>query len=117
MSTQLIATAHIHASLNNTIITITNPLNKVIACGSCGTSGFKGMKRSSAYAAQITAEMIGVKAHEIGVRSLNIKIKGFGKGREASIKGLRAAGLLITTLQDVTPIPHNGCRPSKLRRI
>lgn len=109
--------AHINATLNNTIVTITDQKGNTISWASGGSAGFQGAKRASSYAAQRAAEVAGVKAYQKGIRAIDVKIHGFGQGRESSIRGLRSIGLLVTTLQDITSIPHNGCRPSKKRRL
>ena len=109
--------AHIQASFNNTIITLTDPQGNVISWGSSGTAGFKGSRKGTAYAAQRAAEAAAKKGMEHGLRQIDVYVKGPGSGREAAIRSLQAAGLNITSIRDVTPIPHNGCRPPKRRRI
>jgi len=109
--------AYIHSSFNNTIVTITDPLGNTIAWDSGGTAGFKGSRRSTAFAAQQAAERVGQKAVELGFTSVNPFLKGIGKGRYTAAKGLRAAGLDIQSIVDNTPLAHNGCRPRKKRRI
>ena len=109
--------AHIHSTFNNTIVTITDPAGKVVCWGSGGAAGFKGSRKSTPYAAQLSADAAGRKAVENGMRQLDVYVKGPGAGRESAIRGLQAAGLGITSITDVTPIPHNGCRPPKRRRV
>lgn len=109
--------AHILSTFNNTIVTITDPQGAVICWSSAGQSGFKGSRKSTPYAAQVTAENAARKAMENGMRSVEVFVKGPGAGREAAIRSLQAAGLQITAITDVTPIPHNGCRPPKRRRV
>ncbi|MGH7866080.1 MAG: 30S ribosomal protein S11 [Candidatus Dormibacteraceae bacterium] len=108
---------HIHSTFNNTIVSITDNDGNVVAWGSAGGSGFKGSRKSTPYAAQTTAENAGKKAMEHGMRSLEVFVKGPGAGREAAVRALQAAGLEVTAIIDVTPIPHNGCRPPKRRRV
>jgi small subunit ribosomal protein S11 len=109
--------AHIQATFNNTIITITDPHGNTIAWASAGTSGFKGSRKSTPYAAQLAAQQAARSAQDNGMRELEIFVKGPGPGREAAIRSLQAAGLIIKAITDVTPIPHNGCRPPKRRRV
>ena len=109
--------AHIQATFNNTIITITDPQGNTIAWSSSGSQGFKGSRKSTPFAAQIAAEDCGKKAMEHGVRTLDVLVKGPGSGREAALRALRAVGFRIQMIRDVTPIPHNGCRPPKRRRV
>ena len=109
--------AHIHASFNNTIITITDRQGNALAWASAGGSGFKGSRKSTPFAAQVAAERAGVAAQECGVKNLEVRISGPGPGRESSVRALNACGFRITSIQDVTPIPHNGCRPPKRRRV
>jgi small subunit ribosomal protein S11 len=109
--------AYIQSTFNNTIITLTDPQGNVIAWGSSGTAGFKGSRKGTAYAAQRAAEAAAKKGMEHGLRQVDVYVKGPGSGREAAIRSLQAAGLNITSIKDVTPIPHNGCRPPKRRRI
>ncbi len=108
---------HVHASFNNTIVTITDPHGSVISWASAGNLGFKGSKKSTPFAAQMAAESAARKAMEHGMKSTEVMVKGPGAGREAAIRSLQAAGLEITMIKDVTPIPHNGCRPPKRRRV
>ena len=109
--------AHIQASFNNTIITITDNAGNTIIWASAGTAGFKGSKKSTPFAATIAAEQIGREAVGMGVRRVNVLVQGPGSGRESAIQALAAAGLHIKSIQDVTPLPHNGCRPPKKRRV
>ncbi len=109
--------AHIQATFNNTIVTLTDPNGNVLSWGSAGAQGFKGSRKSTPYAAQVTAESAARKAMEHGLRQIDVYIKGPGSGREAAIRSLQAAGLNVTSITDVTPIPHNGCRPPKRRRV
>ncbi len=109
--------AHIQATFNNTIITITDPQGNTIAWSSSGSQGFKGSRKSTPFAAQIAAEDCGKKAMEHGVRTLDVLVKGPGSGREAALRALQAVGFRIQMIRDVTPIPHNGCRPPKRRRV
>ncbi|MCH6562827.1 MAG: 30S ribosomal protein S11 [Deltaproteobacteria bacterium] len=108
--------AHIHATFNNTVITITDVAGNTIASSSAGAVGFKGSRKSTPFAAQIGAEKAASKAMDHGVRQLGVVVKGPGAGRESALRSLQAAGLRITYIRDVTPIPHNGCRPPKRRR-
>ena len=110
-------TAHIKASFNNTIVTITDPAGSVVAWASAGASGWKGSRKSTPYAAQVTAENAARKALDIGMKTIEVYVKGPGAGREAAIRALQAAGLEVTSITDVTPIPHNGCRAPKRRRV
>src|SRR5579884_30938 len=109
--------AHIQATFNNTIVTLTDPNGNVISWGSAGGQGFKGSRKSTPYAAQVTAETAARKAMDHGLRQIDVFVKGPGSGREAAIRSLQAAGLTVTSITDVTPIPHNGCRPPKRRRV
>ena len=109
--------AHILATFNNTIVTLTDTTGAVLAWGSAGAQGFKGSRKSTPFAAQITAETAAKKAMEHGLKSIEIFVKGPGAGREAAIRSLQAAGLDVSAITDVTPIPHNGCRPPKRRRV
>lgn len=109
--------AHVQATFNNTIVSITDPSGNVIAWASAGTVGFKGSRKSTPFAAQLTAETAAQKAMEFGMREVKVYVKGPGAGRESAIRALRAAGLEISLIKDVTPIPHNGCRPRKRRRV
>ncbi|MGE4597366.1 MAG: 30S ribosomal protein S11 [Methylophilaceae bacterium] len=109
--------AHIHASFNNTIITITDRQGNALSWATSGGSGFKGSRKSTPFAAQVAAEAAGKAAQEFGVKNIEVRIKGPGPGRESSVRALNSVGLKITSIQDVTPVPHNGCRPPKKRRI
>ena len=109
--------AHIHASFNNTIITITDRQGNALSWATSGGAGFKGSRKSTPFAAQVAAEKAGMLAQEYGVRNVEVKVKGPGPGRESAVRALNACGLKITSIADVTPIPHNGCRPPKRRRI
>jgi small subunit ribosomal protein S11 len=109
--------AHVHASFNNTIITITDRQGNALSWATSGSSGFKGSRKSTPFAAQVAAETAGRAAQECGVKNLEVRIKGPGPGRESAVRALKASGFKITSIADVTPIPHNGCRPPKRRRI
>ena len=109
--------AHVHASFNNTIITITDRQGNALSWATSGGAGFKGSRKSTPFAAQVAAEAAGKAAQEFGVQNIEVRIKGPGPGRESSVRALNAVGLKITSIQDVTPVPHNGCRPPKKRRI
>jgi len=109
--------AHIHASFNNTIVTITDRQGNTLAWATSGASGFKGSRKSTPFAAQVAADSAGKAAQECGVKNLEVRIKGPGPGRESAVRALNALGLKITLISDVTPIPHNGCRPPKRRRV
>ena len=109
--------AHIQATFNNTLITISDLQGQTLCWSSAGAIGFKGSRKSTPYAAQRTAETVADKAKKLGMKELEIRIKGPGSGRESAIRGLQAAGLTIRAIEDVTPIPHNGCRPRKNRRV
>ena len=109
--------AHVNASFNNTIVTITDAQGNTIAWSSAGTMGFKGSRKSTPYAAQVAGEDVARKAQEHGVRTLEVEVAGPGSGRESALRALQAAGFTITSIRDVTPIPHNGCRPRKRRRV
>lgn len=111
------AIAHINATFNNTLISITDLQGNSVAWGSAGSTGFKGSRKSTPFAAQIAAEAVGRKAKEHGVRTLTVRVKGPGSGRESALRALLAVGLAVTTIRDITPIPHNGCRPPKRRRV
>lgn len=109
--------AHIHASFNNTIITITDRQGNALSWATAGGAGFKGSRKSTPFAAQVAAETAGRAAQDCGIKNLEVQIRGPGPGRESSVRALNALGIKITEIQDVTPIPHNGCRPPKRRRI
>lgn len=109
--------AHVHASFNNTIITITDRQGNALSWATSGGAGFKGSRKSTPFAAQVAAEAAGKAALEFGVKNLEVRIKGPGPGRESAVRALNALGMKITSITDITPIPHNGCRPPKRRRI
>lgn len=109
--------AHIHASFNNTIITITDRQGNALAWATSGGSGFRGSRKSTPFAAQIAADRVGNKAKEFGLKNLDVNVNGPGPGRESAVRALNNAGFKITSISDVTPIPHNGCRPPKKRRV
>ena len=111
------AVAHVNATFNNTIITISDAQGNAIATSSSGAHGFKGSRKSTPYAAQVAAEHVGRLAQEHGVKVLEVEVKGPGAGRESALRALQIAGFIITSIKDVTPIPHNGCRPPKRRRV
>ena len=109
--------AHVAASFNNTIITISDGQGNTVSWSSAGSLGFKGSRKSTPYAAQVAAEDAGKKAVEHGMRTLEVEVSGPGSGRESALRALQAVGLQVTSIRDVTPIPHNGCRPPKRRRV
>jgi len=109
--------AHIHSTFNNTIVTITDPVGNVVAWSSAGSVGFKGSRKGTPFAAQLAAENAAKKAMEFGVRSVQVYVKGPGAGRESALRSLQAVGFSVTVIKDATPIPHNGCRPPKRRRV
>ena len=109
--------AYIQSTFNNTLITLTDPQGNAVAWSSAGTSGFKGSRKSTPYAAQMAAQQAARKAIDQGMRQVDVFVKGPGSGREAAIRALQSAGLAVLSIRDVTPIPHNGCRPPKRRRI
>ena len=109
--------AHVHASFNNTIITITDRQGNALSWATSGGAGFKGSRKSTPFAAQVAAESAGRAAQECGVKNLEVRIKGPGPGRESAVRALNALGMKISSITDVTPVPHNGCRPPKRRRI
>jgi small subunit ribosomal protein S11 len=109
--------AHIHSTFNNTIITITDPVGNVVAWSSAGSVGFKGSRKGTPFAAQLAAENAAKKAMDYGLRSVQVYVKGPGAGRESALRSLQAAGFAVSVIKDVTPIPHNGCRPPKRRRV
>ena len=109
--------AHIKSTFNNTIVTITDPTGAVISWASAGTVGFKGSRKSTPFAAQVAAETAGRAAQDQGIKTLDVRIKGPGPGRESSVRALASLGIRINSISDVTPVPHNGCRPQKRRRI
>lgn len=112
-----VGVAHVNASFNNTIVTITDQFGNAIAWSSAGANGFKGSRKSTPYAAQVAAEIAGRKARDHGMQTIEVKVKGPGSGRESALRALSAVGFNITSIRDVTPIPHNGCRPRKRRRV
>jgi len=112
-----VGVAHIQSTFNNTIITITDPSGNTLCWGTAGGAGFKGSRKSTPFAAQVAAEDCAKKAMEHGVRQLTVCVKGPGSGREAAVRAMQAAGIKVTMIRDVTPIPHNGCRPPKRRRV
>ncbi|GHT89333.1 30S ribosomal protein S11 [Betaproteobacteria bacterium] len=109
--------AHVHASFNNTIITITDRQGNALSWATSGGAGFKGSRKSTPFAAQVAAEAAGKVAQECGIKNLEVRIKGPGPGRESAVRALNALGIRISSITDITPIPHNGCRPPKKRRI
>lgn len=109
--------AHVHASFNNTIITITDRQGNALSWATSGGQGFKGSRKSTPFAAQVAAEVAGRVAQEQGIKNLEVRIKGPGPGRESAVRALNALGIKVTQIADVTPVPHNGCRPPKRRRI
>ena len=109
--------AHIHASFNNTIVTITDRQGNALSWFTAGAAGFKGSRKSTPFAAQVAAENAGKQALEYGVKNIEVRIKGPGPGRESTVRALNALGFKITSISDVTPMPHNGCRPPKKRRV
>ncbi len=109
--------AHIHASFNNTVITITDRQGNTLSWATSGSGGFKGSRKSTPFAAQVAAERAGKAAQEFGVKNLEVRIKGPGPGRESAVRALNAVGFKIASISDVTPVPHNGCRPPKRRRV
>ncbi len=109
--------AHVSASFNNTMVTITDVQGNVISWSTAGAMGFKGSRKSTPYAAQLAAEDAGKKAQEHGVKTLEVLVRGPGSGRESALRALQASGFTVTSIKDVTPIPHNGCRPPKRRRV
>ena len=115
--TVLDAVVHVHASFNNTIITITDRQGNTLAWATSGGCGFRGSRKSTPFAAQVAAEKAGNVAKDYGVKNLEVRVKGPGPGRESSIRALNALGFRVTHIEDVTPIPHNGCRPPKRRRV
>jgi len=113
-----VGVVHVQSTFNNTIVTITDPAGQVVAWGSCGTAGYKGTKKGSPFPAQLAAEAAARKAvDQYGMRRVEVQLKGPGGGRETAVRALQTAGLEVTVIKDVTPIPHNGCRPPKRRRV
>ena len=113
----VVGVAHVAATFNNTIISITDTQGNVVSWSSAGMMGFKGSRKSTPYAAQVAAEDAGKKAVDHGMRTLEVEVSGPGSGRESALRALQAVGLTVTSIRDVTPIPHNGCRPRKKRRV
>ena len=113
----VVGVAHVAATFNNTIITITDQTGTAVSWSSAGMMGFKGSRKSTPYAAQVAAEDAGKKAMEHGMRTLEVEVTGPGSGRESALRALQTVGLTVTSIRDVTPIPHNGCRPPKRRRV
>src|SRR5579864_2962041 len=113
----VVGVAHVAATFNNTIITITDTQGNAVSWSSAGSMGFKGSRKSTPYAAQVAAEDAGKKAVEHGMRTLEVEVSGPGSGRESALRALQTVGLTVTAIRDVTPIPHNGCRPPKRRRV
>jgi small subunit ribosomal protein S11 len=111
------AIAHVHASFNNTIVTITDRQGNTLSWATSGGCGFRGSRKSTPFAAQVAAEKAGTAAQEYGVKNLEVRVKGPGPGRESAVRSLNSAGFRVTNIEDVTPIPHNGCRPPKKRRV
>jgi small subunit ribosomal protein S11 len=111
------AIAHVHASFNNTIITITDRQGNALSWATAGGCGFRGSRKSTPFAAQVAAEKAGKAAQDYGVKNLDVRVQGPGPGRESAVRALNAVGFRIQTIEDVTPIPHNGCRPPKRRRV
>jgi small subunit ribosomal protein S11 len=109
--------AHVHASFNNTIVTITDRQGNTLSWATSGGCGFRGSRKSTPFAAQVAAEKAGVAAQEYGLKNVEVRVCGPGPGRESAVRALNAAGLKVTSIEDVTPIPHNGCRPPKKRRV
>ena len=109
--------AHVHASFNNTVVTITDRQGNTLSWATSGGCGFRGSRKSTPFAAQVAAEKAGTAAQEYGLRTVDVRVRGPGPGRESAVRALNAAGLKVTSIEDVTPIPHNGCRPPKKRRV
>jgi small subunit ribosomal protein S11 len=112
-----VGVAHVYASFNNTIVTISDPAGNALFWSSAGKKGFKGARKSTPFAAQVAAAEVAQAAYDSGMRSLSVEVKGPGAGRESALRALSSVGLRVTQLKDVTPIPHNGCRPPKKRRV
>ena len=109
--------AHVHATFNNTLVTITDPDGNALAWSSAGRTGFKGSRKGTPFAAQVAGQNVGGMARDLGVQSVDVLVKGPGGGRESAVRALQASGISIKSIKDVTPIPHNGCRPRKRRRV
>lgn len=114
---EAVGQAHIHATFNNIVISMTNSTGQVITWASAGKMGFKGSKKNTPYAAQVAAQDCASKAFELGLRKVEVFVKGPGSGRESAIRTIQSAGIEVTTIKDMTPLPHNGCRPPKKRRV
>jgi len=112
-----VGVAHVYATFNNTVVTITDPQGNVVSWSSAGCNGFKGSRKSTPFAAQVAGDAAARKAKEAGVRTVSVMVRGPGAGRESALRALHSAGINITLIKDVTPIPHNGCRPRKSRRV
>ena len=117
VNVEAIGQAHIHASFNNIIISLTNTQGQVITWASAGKMGFKGSKKNTPYAAQVAASDCAQKAYDLGLRKVDVFVKGPGSGRDAAIRAINGVGIEVTTIHDLTPLPHNGCRPPKRRRV
>jgi small subunit ribosomal protein S11 len=117
VNVEAIGQAHIHASFNNIIISLTNTQGQVITWASAGKMGFKGSKKNTPYAAQVAASDCAQKAYDLGLRKVDVYVKGPGSGRDAAIRAINGVGIEVTTIHDLTPLPHNGCRPPKRRRV
>ncbi len=117
VNVESVGQAHIKASFNNIIISMTNSVGQVISWGSAGKMGFKGSKKNTPYAAQVAAKDCAQKAYDLGLRKVEVFVKGPGAGRESAIRTIQSIGIEVTTIRDVTPLPHNGCRPPKRRRV
>ncbi len=112
-----VGVAHIYATFNNTIVTITDPVGNVVSWSSAGCNGFKGSRKSTPFAGQVTGEAAARKAKEVGMRTVNVFVKGPGSGRESALRAIHTSGITVTLIKDITSIPHNGCRPRKSRRV
>jgi len=113
----VVGIAHVYATFNNTIVTITDVAGNVVSWGSSGASGFKGSRKSTPFAAQVAGESAARKARDSGMKTVSVLVKGPGSGRESALRALYSAGLTISSIRDITPMPHNGCRPKKARRV
>ena len=111
------AIAYVKATFNNTIVTVTDPVGDVLCWATAGTAGFKGSRKSTPFAAQRAAEMCAERAAKFGVREMEVRVNGPGSGRESAISGLQTSGIIVRSIEDITPLPHNGCRPPKKRRV
>lgn len=112
-----VGVAHVHATFNNTIVTITDPKGNVVSWSSAGSHGFKGSRKATPFAAQVTGEAAAVKAKEVGMRTISILVKGPGAGRESALRAIGTVGMNVTMIKDITPLPHNGCKARKDRRV